>query len=122
MATFSKHHLSGSTGGIPIQITASDNASAQVVHTTGISASNIDEVWIYANNTSTSAEELTVGFGDTSDPDASIHLTLEPRSGLTLVISGLTLSGDGAAGRSIYAFSANGGGAINISGYVNRIS
>lgn len=120
MATFTKYHLSGSTGGQPIKVTATSTAGT-TIHSTGTSSTDIDEVWIYANNSSASDEKLTIEYGGTTAPDNLIELTIAGESGLVLIIPGLTLSGDGSLARAISAFSAN-GNVINITGYVNRIS
>jgi hypothetical protein len=56
-------------------------------------------------------------------PNDLIELTIDAESGLVLVIPGLILTGDGTTGRQVVAFTDIGaGGAINITGYVNRIS
>ena len=64
MATFTKQLLSGSTYGAPITVTATASTGT-TIHATGTSSSTIDEVWLYANNTSTSPVLLTVQFGGT---------------------------------------------------------
>lgn len=121
MATYTKVHLSGSTGGQPIKVTQNQGAPGNTIHTTGTSAASIDEIWIYANNTSASDEKLTIEYGGTTDPDNLIEITIAAESGLVLIIPGLILSGDGSSAKTVSAFSAN-GNVINITGYVNRIS
>jgi hypothetical protein len=120
MATYSKVQLSGSTGGQPILVAATATAGT-TVHTTGTSSSVLDEVWLYANNTSTSSVKLTIEYGGTTSPNNLIELTIDAESGLVLVIPGLLLSGDGTAGRVIRAFAAT-TNVINITGYINRIA
>jgi hypothetical protein len=120
MATFSKLHLSGSTGGLPIKIAQTATAGT-TVHETGTSSSIIDEVWVYATNTSGSSVTLTVEYGGTTNPDHRIIISIPAQSGLTLVLPGLTLSGDGAAARTVRAFAST-ANVINVTGYVNRIS
>lgn len=120
MATYSKVHLSESDAGQPIKVAATSTPGTSV-HTTGISANDIDEVWIYANNTSNADEELTVEYGGATSPDNLIKITMEPSSGLVLILPGLILSGDDSSGKTISAFSSN-GNVINITGYINRIS
>jgi len=120
MATYSKNHLSGSTGGQPIKVAATSSAGT-TIHSTGTSSADIDEIWIYANNSSGSDEKLTIEYGGTTYPDNLIELTISAESGLVLVIPGLTLSGDGSSARTVSAFSQN-INVINITGYVNRIS
>ena len=119
MATFSKLHLSGSTGGQPVLIAATTTPGT-TVHTTGTFATAIDEVWLYAHNTSSSAVTLTVEYGGTTNPNNRIILSIPAQAGLTLVLPGLTLSGDGSAGRVVRAFAGT-TNVITVSGYVNRV-
>jgi len=120
MATFTKELLSGSTGGRPIKVVATATAGT-TIHATGTSSSIIDEVWLYANNTSASSVDLTIEYGGTSNPDDLIIVSIPAKSGLSIVAPGLVLKGDGAAARTIRAF-ASSANVINIVGYVNRIS
>lgn len=119
MATFSKQLLSQSTRGRPILVTAT--SSGTQIHITGTSATIIDEVWLYASNSSTSNVKLTVQFGGTTSPNDEIEFTVPAESGLYLIIPGLPLTGTGSATSSILAFAAT-GSVINIAGYVNRIT
>lgn len=120
MATFSKQLLSGSTEGKQIKVVATAS-SGTTIHATGTSATIIDEVWLYAYNSSGSPVTLTIQYGATATPDDDIKLSIPATSGLTLVVPGLILTGTGSAANTIraYAGSAN---VIMISGYVNRIS
>ena len=120
MATYTKHLLSGSTGGQPIKVAATATPGT-LVHATGTSSSVLDEVWIYANNTGTSDVKLTIQYGGTTDSDNLIEVTIAAEAGLVLVIPGLLLAGDGSNERSVRAFAAT-TNVINITGYVNRIS
>lgn len=120
MANYTKLNLSGSTGGQPILVSASATPGTNI-HTTGTSSSELDEIWLYANNTSATDVKLTIEFGGTASPNNLIEVTITAESGLVLVIPGLLLSGDGTAGRSVKAFAGT-GQVINITGYVNRIS
>jgi len=120
MATFTKVLLSGSTGGRQIEVAATATTGT-TIHATGTSATIIDEIWLFATNTSTSAVVLTIEFGGTTSTDDLIITTIPSKSGLTIIIPGLILTGTGAAARTITAFAAT-TNVINISGYVNRIS
>lgn len=120
MATFTKVLLSGSTGGRPIKVVQTATAGT-TIHATGTSATIIDEVWLYANNTSASSVDLTIEYGGTTSPDDLIVVSIPAKSGLSIVAPGLILTGDGAAARTIRAF-ASSANVINIVGYVNRIS
>jgi hypothetical protein len=115
MATFSKQILSGSTNGRPISISASASPGT-IIHTAQSGTSGIDEIWLYAVNTSTSAVKLTVEFGGTSTSD-QIELTIAAESGLTLISPALPINNS----LVVRAFAAT-ANVINISGYVNRIS
>lgn len=120
MATFSKVKLSGSTDGKAIKVAATASTGT-TIHATGTSASILDEVWLYAYNSSASAVQLTVQFGGTTAVDNDIKLSIPATSGLTLVVPGLILSGTGSAANTVYAYAAT-TNVITISGYVNRIS
>jgi hypothetical protein len=120
MATFTKVALSGSTQGKAIKVAATAS-SGTTIHATGTSASILDEVWLYAYNSSASAVVLTVQFGGTSTPDDDIKLTIPVASGLTLVVPGLILSGTGSAANTVRAYAGT-TNVITVSGYVNRIA
>jgi hypothetical protein len=120
MATFTKVLLSGSTGGQPIKVVATASTGT-LIHTTGTSTSTIDEVWLYANNTSASQVNLTIEYGGTTSPDNQIVVAIPSASGLSILLPGLVLTGDGSVGRNIRAFAGT-TNVINIVGYVNRIS
>jgi hypothetical protein len=120
MATFTKVKLSGSTEGKAVKVAATASTGT-TIHTTGTSASIIDEVWLYAYNSDTAAKLLTVQFGGTTAVDNDIKVTIPPQSGLTLVVPGLFLTGTGSAGNTVAAYAAT-ADVITISGYVNRIS
>ena len=120
MATFSKVLLSGSSQGKAVKVVATASTGT-TIHTTGISASTIDEVWLYAYNSSASAVTLTIQWGGTATPDNDIKVSIPATAVLTLVTSGLLLTGTGSAGNVIaaYAGTAN---VVMITGYVNRIA
>lgn len=120
MATFSKVLLSGSTQGKAIKVAATASTGT-TIHATGTSSSIIDEVWLYAYNSSASAVTLTIQYGGTTAVDNDIKLSIPPTSGLTLVVPGLTLTGTGSAANTVYAYAAT-TNVITISGYVNRIA
>ena len=120
MATFTKTLLSGSTQGKAIKVAATASTGT-TIHATGTSSSIIDEVWLYAYNSSTGPVTLTVEYGGTTAPDQNIKIDVPATSGLTLVVPGLILTGTGAAANTITAFAGT-TNVITISGYVNRIS
>ena len=75
MATFSKVLLSGSTQGKAIKVAAT-TSTGTTIHATGTSSSVIDEVWLYAYNSSASAVVLTIQYGGTTAVDNDIKLTI----------------------------------------------
>ena len=115
MATITKHILSGSTYGQPISVAATGTPGT-TIHTTGTSATIIDEIWLYATNNNTSAINLTIEYGS-----GDISLSIPSKSGLSIVLSGLVLTGSGSAGTAVKAF-ASSANQIEVSGYVNRIT
>jgi hypothetical protein len=119
MAIFSKQILSGSTNGAPIKVVATASTGT-TIHATGTSASTLDEVWIYAYNSSSSTVVLTIQYGGTTTPDNDIRVSVPAQSGLTLVVPGLILRGTGSAATTIFAYAAS-ANVITLSGYVNRI-
>lgn len=120
MAVFTKQLLSGSTQGRAIKVAATASAGT-TIHTTGTSSTVIDEVWLYAYNSSTGPITLTIQYGGTTAVDNDIRLDIPPTSGLTLVVPGLILTGTGSAGNTVAAYAGT-TNVITISGYVNRIS
>jgi hypothetical protein len=120
MATYSKQLLSASSQGQPIIVSATAS-TGNLIHTTNVSSTVIDEVWLYAYNSSASSTLLTIQQGGIISPNNDIKLSIPAQSGLTLVVPGLILTGTGSTGSSIYAYAAT-TSVITISGYVNRIS
>ena len=114
MATYVKTLLSSSSTGAPTTVVATASTGT-TIHTTGTSASVIDEIWLYANNTSTSPVLLTVQFGGTGAVQHAKPITLAPQSGDVLIVAGLPLTGPGAAASTVAAFAAT-ASVITISG------
>jgi hypothetical protein len=122
MATFSKELLSGSTQGKAIKVAATTSGSAgTTLHETGTSSTIQDEVWLYAYNSAGVATVLTIQWGGVTAVDNEIQLSIPATSGLTLVVPGLIITGDGAAANTVAAYAAT-TNVITISGYVNRIA
>lgn len=120
MASFSKVNLSGSTQGKAIKVVQTASTGT-TIHATGTSSTIIDEVWLYAYNSSASSVLLTIQYGGTTAVDNDIKLNIPATSGLTLVVPGLLLTGTGSAANTIYAYAGT-ANVITIQGYVNRIS
>jgi len=122
MATFTKVLLSGSSQGKAIKIAATTSGSnGTTLHATGTSSSIIDELWLYAYNSSSSAVVLTIQWGGITAVDNEYKLSIPATSGLTLVVPGLILTGDGTTATTTRAYAGT-TNVITISGYVNRIS
>jgi hypothetical protein len=121
MATFSKVKLSGSTNGRGISISQTGTLG-NTIHATGTSSSTLDEIWLYANNTHSSAVTLTIEFGGATTTSDLIQVSLPATpSGLVLVCPGLILSGTGAAVTTVTAFAGT-ASKVEIFGFVNRIA
>jgi hypothetical protein len=116
MATFSKLVLSGSTNGRQIAVAATSTPGT-LIHTAAAGTAGMDEIWLYAVNSSTSSVKLTVEWGGTTANTDHIELNITGESGLVLVSPGLVLNN----GLSVRAFAGT-ANVINISGYANRIS
>ena len=122
MATFTKKTLepAGSTGtGLGIKVAATATAGT-AIHTGSATATTIDEVWLYAVNSSATAVKLTLEWGEATAPDGNIEFTVPAESGLYLITPGLVIKGNATA-LIVKAFAAT-ANVINIAGYVNRIT
>lgn len=119
MATFSKTILSGSTNGRAIKVAATATAGT-TIHTGSSTAADLHEVWLYAQNTDTTARKLTIEWGGTTAPDDLIELTVQPESGLVLIAPGLLIKGN-ATPLVVRAFAAT-ANVITIHGFVNVIA
>ena len=118
MATFSGAVLSGSTNGKPIPVAATSTPGT-LLHTAIAGDVGFDEVWIFASNVTGSAATLTIEFGGTSDPGDHIvkAYSLAANSLPVPIVAGVRING----GLAVRAFSGT-GSAINVTGYVNRVS
>ena len=116
MATYSKELLSGSTQGKNISVTGTATGSSVTVHTAVSGTTDLDEIWLYACNTSATARVLTIEYGGTTDQDDLVELEIAADSGWVLICPGLLLQN----GLIVKAFAAA-GDVININGFVNRI-
>ncbi len=119
MATFAKNILSGSTDGRAIKVSATGTPGT-LIHTGSTNTSVIDEIWLYVQNTDTTARKLTVEWGGVTSPDDLIEITIPAESGLVLVAPGLTIKGNATA-LVVRAFAAT-ANVLTVHGYVNRIT
>jgi len=116
MATFTKQLLSASTNGKGIKVAATATAGT-TIHTAIAGTSSLDEIWLYAINTSASDVNLTLEWGGTSAPDDNIFVTVPAYAGMMLVSPGLLLQN----GLIVKAF-ASVANVVILHGYVNRIA
>lgn len=118
MATFARLLLSGSTNGQPIPVAATATPGT-AIHTAIAGSTGFDEVYMWASNITGSAATLTVEWGGVTDPGNHMvkAFSLPANSAPLLITNGQVLNG----GLLIKAFSGT-ASAINITGYVNRIS
>ena len=118
MASFSRLALSGSTNGKPIKISATGSPGT-LIHTAINSVSSFDEIYLWVVNNTSGAATLTIEWGGVKDPDDLLckETSISANSAPAVVIAGATLN----AGLSIRAYS-NTANALNLIGYVNRIT
>jgi len=117
--TFTKAKLSASTDGKAILVTQTATAGT-TIHTGSATATTIDEVWLYAVNTSASSVKLTIEWGEATAPNGNIEVTVQPEAGLVTVIPGLLIVGN-ATPLVVKAFAAT-ASVIAIHGFVNQIT
>ena len=91
--TFTKKILSNSTDGKAVLVAATATAGT-LIHTGSTTVTTLDEVWIYAVNSSASSVKLTIEWGEATAPDGNIELTVQPEAGLVTVIPGLLIKGN----------------------------
>lgn len=112
-----KRVLSGSTNGRGIKVAATASPGT-LIHTAVTGTASLDEVWLYAVNTSTNPVALTLQWGGTTSPDDEITVNIGAKGvGKILVAAGILLQNDLVI--RAYAGTTN---VININGYVNRIA
>jgi hypothetical protein len=111
--SFTKLKLSGSTDGKQIKVAATATAGT-TIHTAH--ATSLDEIWLWAVNSDTTARKLTIEWGEATAPDGNVEVTIPAESGYMLVIPGMVLTNSLVV--KAFAATAN---VILINGYVNRI-
>lgn len=90
--TFTKNKLSGNTNGRSLKVTWTATGSAITIHTAVSGTTNFDEIWVFAENTSTSAVDLTIELWGTTSPDDTILVSIPPKSWPVLVVPWLLLN------------------------------
>ena len=123
MASFTapSAQLSGSTGGRPIKVVETATPGT-LIHATGAETNVLDEVTLYACNTTATDRALTLEIGGVTDPDDRMIVTVPAQAGWVPILVAHRLRGDGAAARNIRAFCAAAANAINVIGDLNRIT
>jgi hypothetical protein len=116
MSAITKALLSGSTNGRSIKVVQT-SSSGTTIHTAPAGTTTLDEIWLFALNTSPADVNLTIEFGGTSAPDDEMNVTLKAYQGLILVVPGLLLNN----GLVVKAW-ASVTNVIIMNGYVNRIT
>ena len=105
---------SGSSNGRQKKISGTTSGAADTLHTTG---AGIDEIYVYAINTSGADVYLTIVLGGTTSPDDEVTDLINSKAGYQLIIPGVRLNGTVA----IKAFAAS-ADVINCLTIVNKLS
>ena len=107
--------LSGTSNGLQNKITATAS-TGDTIHTAHASA--LDEIWLWAVNSSATDRELTIQWGETGAPDGNIRYTVPSKDGLHLIVPGILLTNS----LLVTGFVAAESDVIMVTGYVNRIT
>lgn len=116
MANLAKSIPSGITNGVPLNVTATSSGGAQTFHTAVSGTSSIDEIWLFACNTSSSDVTLTISLGDTSVPVQRVipkNNALNYADGGIWVLTGVCLNNS-----KVLKVWAGTTAVINVTGYV----
>lgn len=116
MADIRKKKLSGGTNGRNIKVAATATAGT-LIHTAVNVTDQMDELWLWAQNSDTVAKKLTIEFGGVSAPDDLIEVTIQPEDGPVPVIPGWIV--DGGVVVRAFAETTN---VILVNGFVNRLA
>ena len=92
-------------------------STSTTIHTSVSTTTDFDEIWIWAQNTSASAVNLTIQWGGTADPANAVKLQMAASSGSYLLVPGWILNNSLVV--SAVAATTN---VINVTGFVNRIT
>lgn len=113
----SRAHLSGSTSGAPIPVAATATPGT-LLHTSVSGATSFDELYLWVSNVTNASATLTVEWGGVTDPGSHLvkAYSITGNSGPIAIAVGQNLNG----GLVVRAFSGT-AGALNVTGYVNRI-
>lgn len=113
MSAYSRGFLSAAANGNLIQITPTATPGT-TVHTAVASTSQIDEVWLYATNTSASSVDVTVEWGGTGIAN-NIIITVPAKTTMPLIEAG-NINNSQIIG--VFAGTTN---VVNVYGYVDQV-
>ncbi len=99
-----------------IKVVATATAGT-TIHAAGSGTTDLDEVWLWAVNSDSVTQKLTIEFGGTTSPDDTIEVTIPGESGLVLITPGLVIQNSLVV--KAFAATAN---VVMLTGYVNRIA
>ena len=119
MASYTRVHLSGSTDGLPINVTGTATGSSNTVHTAVAGSVNFDELYLWVSNLHTADVSLTVEWGSATDPGGLLMKTV--------VIPALSPPTPFAFGQvlnnaKVVKVFASTTAVLNITGFINRIA
>ena len=110
-----RQKLSASTNGRNVKVTGTNTAGAVTIHTADATA--LDQVTLFAVNTSASTVTLTIEWGGTTSPDDLVVVDLPANSGDRTIVDGRVLTG----GLLVEAFAST-ASVVTINGFVDRIT
>lgn len=118
MATYSRVLLSGSTNGRAIIVVQTATAGT-LLHTAIAGTASFDEIYLWVSNVTGAAATLTIEWGGVTDPGDHMvkALSVPANSSPVAIATGQVLNNS----LVVRAFSGT-ASALNITGFVNRIS
>jgi hypothetical protein len=118
MASYTRQLLSGSTNGRTIPV-AANATPGTLIHQAVAGTSAYDEVYAWVSNVTNQAVPLTIEWGGVTDPGdhAVKQVSIPPNSPMIPILTGQVIQN----GLNVRAFAGT-AAALNIVGYVNRIS
>jgi len=119
MASYTRVLLSGSTDGLPINVTGTATGSANTIHTAVSGSASFDELYLWVSNTSASDCTLTIEWGSATDPGGLLmkSVVVPANCGPTPFSFGQVLNN-----AKVVKACAQTTAVLNITGFVNRIS